>query len=80
MEKLKEFLKNLFKSEFDKDFEIAEKEAREIMTSTLDIATKKEIVFLNKKLLLFMPNKCYHEKLGIFEATCEEILVLCKHL
>jgi len=81
MKKLLDWLKKVTRSEFDREMEEATKTARKIASETVALAKSKGVLFLNgENFYIFDTNKCYHEKLGIFEVTCVELLNLCKIL
>jgi len=80
MKKLKEYLIEMFRSPGDKDLDDAEKELRITASEANALMKNFGITSLSSNQKLFMPNRYYHEEIGIFEASFEEIINLCKVL
>lgn len=78
--KIKERLKEWFKSDFTKALEEQERATRELADLALKSAKAIGIKPLRANLSLFYPNKFYHPDLGVIKVDFEELIELSKLL
>lgn len=79
-EETKQRIKYFFKSPITKSLEKAEEEASISAKEANALIAKYGIVCLSKPQMLFVPNRYYSKELGIFTASYEEIIELCKFI